>query len=107
MRPGFINSFEPSRDPVDPFTPLAVEAEGFEFVQSWPGTIANTNYPDTFTGFSTPLSTASDDFGFAQGWPGTIADPLYPDTFTGFSTPLATESETFDATPPSPPAWPT
>jgi hypothetical protein len=41
---------------------LAVEAEGFEFVQNWPGTIANTNYPDTFTGFSTPLATESETF---------------------------------------------
>jgi hypothetical protein len=106
MRPGFINSFQPSRDPTDPFTPLVVELEGFEYLQDWPGSIADPGYPDTFTGFDTPLATASDGFGYAQNWPGTIADPLYPDTFTGFDTPLATEVDAFDATPPSPPNWP-
>jgi hypothetical protein len=56
MRPGFINSFRPSRQYVDPFsvgtrTPL----ESFEYAGNWPGTIADpVNYPPTFTGFSTP-----------------------------------------------------
>jgi hypothetical protein len=106
MRPSFINSFQPSQVTPDPFKPLNVEQDSFGYPQSWPGTIADLSYPDTFTGFDTPLATASDNFGYEQNWPGTIADPLYPDTFIGFTTPLATESETFDATPPSPPSWP-
>ena len=106
MRAGFINSFRPYQGPIDPFQPLSTEEDSFSYSQSWPGTIADIGYPDTFTGFNTPLSTASDDFGYAQNWPGTIENSLYPDTFVGFASPLATESDTFDATPPSPPSWP-
>lgn len=36
----------------DPWTTSV--ATSFEYVESWPGTLADSGYPDTFTGFLTP-----------------------------------------------------
>lgn len=70
MRPGFINSFQPARDPQPTFsgTPL----ESFEYAGSWPGTLADPDYPATFIGFATPSDTTPlESFEAAGGWPGT------------------------------------
>ena len=62
MRPGFINSFQPSRDPVDPFSPTAsLSNEQFGYPQGWPGTIDDTAYPSTYTGFSPPADSIVDE----------------------------------------------
>ena len=89
MRPGFINSFQPARDPVVqqfPSTPL----ESYEYAGGWPGTIDNTGYVATFTGFDTPSAeTPLESYEYAGGWPGTIDNTGYVATFTGFDTPSA------------------
>jgi hypothetical protein len=66
MRPGFINSFTPSRDATPPFVEL------FDY-PSWPGTIADPTYWVGFV-FDVPFV---ETFEFSGGWPGTIADPTY------------------------------
>jgi hypothetical protein len=64
MRPGFINSFTPSRDPVPPFS------ESFEFSGGWPGTF-DADYWRTYTGFATPSAAFDESFEESGGWPGT------------------------------------
>lgn len=43
-------------------------ASSFEYIENWPGTINNINYPDTFTGFDSPTASISESFEPASGW---------------------------------------
>jgi hypothetical protein len=62
MRPGCINSFQPSRDAVDPVTPTAsLSNELFGYPQGWPRTIDDTSYPSVYTGFSPPADSIVDE----------------------------------------------
>ena len=61
MRPGFINSFRPSRQYVDPFVPTSSLTEQFGYSEGWPGTIDDTDYPSTYTGFSPPADGVIDE----------------------------------------------
>jgi hypothetical protein len=39
--------------------------DGFEYINGWPNTIANINYPSTFS-FASPVATGAEDF--ESGW---------------------------------------
>lgn len=75
MRPGSILGFTPSTTTeVAPAPPPSWNGplSSFEYDESWPGTLANPNYPATFTGFSTPSDqTPLESFEASGGWPGT------------------------------------
>lgn len=47
---------------VDPTTEAS---DGFEYINGWPGTIADITYPDTFS-FASPVATGAEDF--ESGW---------------------------------------
>ena len=40
-------------------------SDGFEYSNGWPNTIANINYPSTFS-FASPVATGAEDF--ESGW---------------------------------------
>lgn len=45
--------------------PTTVASDGFEYINGWPGTIADINYPATFS-FASPIVTGTEDF--ESGW---------------------------------------
>ena len=76
-------------------SPVIEASDGFEYINGWPGTIADITYPDTFS-FVSPIATATDGFEYANGWPDTIVDINYPATFS-FASPVATGTEDFES----------
>lgn len=53
----------------DPWAENSTPLESFEYSANWPGTLANPNYPDTFTGFDTPTNTTPlESFEPEDGW---------------------------------------
>jgi hypothetical protein len=46
-------------------SPLINVSDGFEYVNGWPNTIENVNYPNTFS-FASPVATGTEDF--ESGW---------------------------------------
>lgn len=75
--------------------PITEASDGFEYINGWPGTIADITYPDTFS-FVSPIATATDAFEYANGWPGTIVNVNYPNSFS-FASPVATGTEDFES----------
>jgi hypothetical protein len=54
---------------LDPVTQISAN---FEYSEGWSGTIIDTNYPATFTGFNTPSNeTPLESFENSGGWSGT------------------------------------